>query len=192
MIFSCHCTENEILMSQYRHTIMNLKLEFFNRKPRRFTNLVLMQSSCKLDCLLKRLIQPQYYPAGIGIHSICGLNSTASTFIRMYRSTLGFHSLRTYYTSNNVSYKKGLMGVKISFTGNDLPAAGSTSTLFRECYKAFLTSIWPCVAKLTISYDVLMPNSPNISFTLGSAIYVSDEDGYLTEGLLLRRIVLSD
>lgn len=79
------------------------------------------------------------------------------------------------------------MEVKKSFTGNDLPAAGSSSTLFIECYKAFLTYIWPSlnsVAKLTISYDVLMPNSPNISFTLGSAIYVSDEDGYLKDSFL--------
>jgi hypothetical protein len=95
---------------------------------------------------------------------------------------LGFHSLRTYSTSNNVSYKKGLIEVKISFTEDDPPAAGNSGTLFLECYKAFLTYIFPSltsVAKLTISYDVLMPNSPNLCFTLGSAIYVSDEAGVL-------------
>lgn len=104
---------------------------------------------------------------------------------RLYiSSTLGFHSLRTYSTTNNVRYKKGLIEVKISFTGNDLPAAGSSSTLFIECYKAFLTYVWPSlnsVAKLTISYDVLMPNSPNLCFTLGYAIYVSDDSGDLKD-----------
>jgi hypothetical protein len=74
--------------------------------------------------------------------------------------------------------------VKISFTGNDLPAAGCSSTLFIECVKAFYTYVLPALnsfAKLTISYDVIMPNSPNICYTLGSAIYVSDDSGYLKD-----------
>jgi hypothetical protein len=102
----------------------------------------------------------------------------------MLPSTLEFHSLRTYSTTKNVCYKKGLIEVKLSFTGDDLPAAGSSSTLFIECIRAFLTYVWQSlnsVAKLTISYEVLMPDSPNLCFTLGPAIYVSDDSGHMKD-----------